>query len=268
MRGRVGSRTRSSGDRGSRWWVGLMLLLGSSWVHVSGARPASANPGSANARSSSSRGIVDRAVVRFSAPEAGGVSHPHFIFERELAFEARLVALADPAHRAEGAPYRRHHLQAALERHIAETLLASLSMTPEPTSDEMLAQQNAARARALSQIGGEAPLLEAARAEGLGSLELRSFFRRRARASFYLDRMVVPMLEPSLIELRRVHAEGKTPFSDRSFAEIEEPLRRWYIAQNLSSAVTRYFQNARARLRIEYLPRPQPPQASPVTSAR
>src|SRR4051812_15486358 len=76
--------------------------------------------------------VVDRAVVRFSAPEAGGREQPHFVFERELAFEARLVALGDPAHRAGDVPYRRHHLVAALEAHVAETLMASLAMTPEP----------------------------------------------------------------------------------------------------------------------------------------
>ena len=33
---------------------------------------------------------VDRAVVRFAAPETGGARHPRFVFEQELSFEARL----------------------------------------------------------------------------------------------------------------------------------------------------------------------------------
>ena len=37
--------------------------------------------------------LVDRAVVRFEAPETGGARHPRFVFERELSFEARLEAL-------------------------------------------------------------------------------------------------------------------------------------------------------------------------------
>ena len=39
---------------------------------------------------------LDRVVVRFIAPETGGMRSPRFIFERVLAFEARLEALADP----------------------------------------------------------------------------------------------------------------------------------------------------------------------------
>jgi len=206
------------------------------------------------------RVTVDRVVVRFSAPEAGGRGQPHYIFERELAFEARLVALADPAH-TDATPFRRHHLQAALERHIAETLLSALAMTPEPTPDELSRQQQAAREMLAQQVKGEDRLLAAADGEGIGSLELRSLLRRRARASLYLDRMVAPMLKPTELELRRVHADGKTPFSDQPFAEIQAPLLRWYVARSLGVAISSYFQNARARLQIVYL-------SGPITSAR
>lgn len=217
----------------------VALTLGGAWIAEAEAREA--------ARS------VDRVVVRFTAPEAGGRLLPHFVFERELALEARLLALADPAHPADGGPFRRHHLQAALERHIAETLLASLAMTPEPTAEELGRQSDLARVMQADSMGGEARLLEAARAEGIGTLELRALFRRRARASLYLDRMVAPMLTPSVLELRRVHAEGKTPFSSRPFDEVVDSLSRYYVAQRLHEAALTYFQNARARLRIEYL---------------
>jgi hypothetical protein len=40
--------------------------------------------------------LLDRVVVRWSAPETGGPGKPQFIFERELAFEARLESLMDP----------------------------------------------------------------------------------------------------------------------------------------------------------------------------
>ncbi len=46
--------------------------------------------------------LVDRAVVRFEAPETGGARRPRFVFERELAFEARLEALSDPDRAALG----------------------------------------------------------------------------------------------------------------------------------------------------------------------
>lgn len=197
--------------------------------------------------------IIDRAVVRFSAPEGGGRERPYFIYQRELAFEARLVALADSAHRSKKEPYRRHHLQQALERNVAETLLAALSMDPPPTEEEVAAQIESARKMVASEVGGEASLRAAAEAEGLGTLELRRYFRRRALASLYLHVMVTPMLTPSPLELRRVHRNGEGPFSELPYEDAEPALRRWYIARSLRTAVDTYFQNARARVRLVYL---------------
>src|SRR5262245_59978568 len=79
--------------------------------------------------------LLDRVVVRWSAPETGGIGKPQFIFQRELAFEARLESLADPD--PEGGPYHDRHVRAALDRHIAETLLASLPATPAPPPKEV-----------------------------------------------------------------------------------------------------------------------------------
>lgn len=196
---------------------------------------------------------VDRAVVRFSAPEGAGRERPYFVYERELAFEARLVARADPAHRAKAEPFRRHHLQAALERHIAETLLAALTIDPAPSQTEITDQLAAAREMVVEAVGGESVLNLAAREEGLGSLELRRFFRRRSLASLYLNVMVEPMLVPSTLQLRRVHERGEGPLADRPFTEAEPALRRWYVAQSLRTAVQTYYQNARTRLRVDFL---------------
>jgi hypothetical protein len=197
--------------------------------------------------------VLDRAVVRFSAPEGAGRARPYFIYERELSFEARLVAMADAAHRSKEVPYRRHHLQNALERHVAETLLAALPMDPAPTEQQIAEQLVSARQMVLEQIGGEGQLLAAARAEGIGALELRRYFRRRALASLYLHVMVTPMLEPSALELRRAHRSGEGPFKDRPFSEAEPSLRRWYIARSLRAAVGTYFQNARSRVHLNFL---------------
>lgn len=209
--------------------------------------------GSPSAAETSGDIVVDRAVVRFMAPEIGGPENPLFIFERPLAFEARLVALADPAHQNKSVPYRRHHLQAALERHIAESLLSSLKMRPEPDAATVKRQMKAARQIATQQAGGEDRLLEAAKKEGLGAMELRRMFRRRARASLYLDRMVAPMLVPSELTLRRAHQSRQTPYSDHKYEEVEEPLRRWLVSRRLRTAVANFYQNARARLTIDYL---------------
>jgi hypothetical protein len=194
---------------------------------------------------------VDRAVVRFTAPELGGVRSPRFIFGRLLAFEARLEALAD-SDRSGGA-YRERHLSAALERHVAETLLAGLRIDPEPTARELAQQTDAARRLAAERAGGLAALEEAARAEGVSQRELYLIFQRQARASLYLDRMVSPMLAPSDAELRALYRSERTPFRDAPFETILPGLRRWYVSTRLQSALAAYYQNARSRLRIVIL---------------
>jgi hypothetical protein len=136
---------------------------------------------------------------------------------------------------------------------VAETLLASLRIEPEPTEAELTRQANGARLMLVQQVGGPARLLEAAQAEGLDSREVLRIVRRRARASLYLDRMVAPMLRPSDAELVNIHRSIDTPFRNRPFDEIAPQLRRWYVARRLSQAVQAFFQNARSRVDITLL---------------
>ncbi|WP_437673765.1 hypothetical protein [Sorangium sp. So ce131] len=195
---------------------------------------------------------LDRVVVRWHAPETGGVRRPQFIFERELAFEARVEALADPD--AEPGLYRDRHIRAALDHHIAETLLASLPISPAPTSTEVAQRAEAARISLEQRARGRARLLAAAAAEGISSDELDALLRRQARASLYLDRMVTPMLEPSDFELRLVLRSGATPFKGQRYEDVAPALKRWYVGQRLSQALITYYQNARARVTLTILP--------------
>lgn len=201
-----------------------------------------------------SRVVLDRVVVRFTSPETGGIDAPRFVLERELAFAARLEALADPTFRAgPGDPYGPAHLRAALERRIAETILESLEVSPQPTEKDIQARVNTAQAALAERVGGAAALNEAARAEGLGSLEIYRLLQRQARASLYLDRMVAPMLRPSDAELRALHRAGRTPFSKQSFEVARSPLLRWLVSKRLSDAVLAFYEGARSRLRIEFV---------------
>lgn len=206
-------------------------------------------PARAQAPAPSAAYEVDRAVVRFWAPDTGGVRSPRFVFARVLAFEARLEALSEPDHDT-GSDYRPRHVSAALERHIAETLLASLRIDPEPTAAEIERQIRNARAYLVDRVGGEAALARAAEAEGIGSRDLYDILRRQALASLYLDRMVAPLVEPTIAELRRAHAAKNNPFHGAPFDAVREGLRRWYVGRKLSEAVQAYYQNARSRLRI------------------
>jgi len=192
--------------------------------------------------------IVERAVVRFWTPDTGGVRSPHFVYARALAFEARVEALADAYRGSSALPYRDRHVTDALERHIAESVLAGLRIDPEPSGDELTRQMQAARARLEQRAGGTEALEAAAAAEGLGLRDLLEITRRQARASLYLDRMVAPMLAPNREELALLHRTRNTPFRALPFEQIEPGLRRWYVSQRLAGAVQSFYQNARGRI--------------------
>jgi hypothetical protein len=197
---------------------------------------------------------ADRATVRYVAPDVGGSRTPAFIFERELAFEARLEALADPDQPRDAArPYMERHVRSALERHIAESLLANLGVEPIPTDAELDRQTEEARRILAERVGGSEALLKAARSEGIAEREVTILLRRQARAGLYLHRMVAPMLFPTRTELRQVYAVERHPFSHRPFEDIEPLLRQWWIGHRLAEALEQYFSNARQRIGITLL---------------
>lgn len=214
-----------------------------------------ASPALADAPATPRAVLVDRVAVRWHAPETGGAGKPQFIFERELAFEARLEALADPE--PEPGVYHDRHVRAALERHLAETLLGSLPIMPAPGAKAVAARAEQAREILEQRVKGRAKLKEAASAEGIGTAELSLIYERQARAGLYLDRMVAPMLEPGELELRDLWRTGATPFKDQPFDQIAVPLRRWYVGQRLQQALEAYFQNARARVVVSVARRPK-----------
>jgi len=200
--------------------------------------------------------IVDRAVVRFEAPETGGARRPQFVFERELSFEARLEALADPDRAASAdAPYLERHVTAALDKHIAETILGTLRIEPDPTPLELEHQSQLALRMLSDRAGGAAALSAAREAEGLSEREFGRLLLQKARASLYLDRMVTPMLEPSEAELRSLHKSTTTPFRGAPFDTIRPALLRWYVSRRLNAALASFFENARSRIDVTILPR-------------
>ena len=195
---------------------------------------------------------LDRVVVRFYAPETGGVERPRFISERRLAFEARLEALADQDRGSDDA-YRERHVSAALERHISEVLLASLRIEPEPSEAVMTRQLELARKLMSDRVGGDDALSAAQRAEGISSAELSSLLRRQARASLYLDRMVAPMLRPSDAELEAIQRSAPAALQNEPFVRVRPLLLRWYISRRLASAMSSFFQEARSRVTVTLL---------------
>jgi hypothetical protein len=195
---------------------------------------------------------LDRVVVRFYAPETGGVERPRFIYERRLAFEARLEALADQDRDREEV-YRERHVSAALERHISEVLLASLRIEPEPSEAMMTRQVELARKLMSDRVGGDEALSEAQRAEGISNAELSGILRRQARASLYLDRMVAPMLRPSDAELEAIQRSAPAALQNEPFVRVRPLLLRWYVSRRLASAMSSFFQEARSRVTVTLL---------------
>lgn len=212
------------------------------------------------------RTLVDRVVARFSAPDIGGIRTPRFVLERELSFEARLEALADASFAVTFAePYLQRHVRAALERHMAESLLEAQTITPPPTRADIDARIRLARASLADAVGGEARLVQALEAEGIESGELYRLLWRRARASLYLDRMVASMLTPTDSELVIVHRTMATPFSGQPYERIAPELRRWYVAQRLNTAVRAFYESARSRIVLELTDAPRGGGAAPPT---
>lgn len=226
--------------KGARWLAVMILVaFGLRAPPVAQAEP---HPSSTLA----SPVLLDRVAARWHAPETGGPASPQFVFARELAFEARIESLADPD--PEPGAYHDRHVRAALDRQIAETLLATLPVFPVPTVAALAQRAEAARQILEQRVHGRTKLLEAAIAEGIGGDEVDVLLRRQARASLYVDRMIAPMLEPSELELRDLLRAGTTPFKDEAFEKVGPALVRWYMGQRLSEAIEAFFQNARSRV--------------------
>lgn len=211
--------------------------------------------------------IIDRVLYIFEAPETGGAAAPRTVFERELAFEARIEAAAagEPLLDA-GGSYAARHLRGALDRHIATDLLAHLPVEAErdrrlgvhpcdvatrpPDAEDLENRMRLARAVLSQRVKGSANLRAAQEAEGLNDYELQRLLRREALAARYLDLMVTPMLAPSDAELRELLRSSGNPFHGKPFDKARCDLRRWVIGQRLGAALGAFLQSSRARVRL------------------
>ncbi len=198
---------------------------------------------------SADRAVLDRVAVRFYAPETGGTSHPHFITERVLSFEARLLAMSEQGATAQAAPEERY-LREAVERHVAEELLASLGIEGGKEAPDLSRLADDARSETEARIGGEGPLREAASVERIDPEEVQAIFLRHARAAFYLDHHVTPLLYPDDEQLREVFRTAAHPFRNRRFEDARKDLARWLVAERLKAAESTFLQTMRTRVKI------------------
>jgi len=202
------------------------------------------------------RVVVDRAVVRFFAPETGGTAYPRFVLERELALEARLEAMAENGGIGDG--YKERDLRAALEHDVAEQILAALAEKliaespagKRPGLGEVPRVEQQLGAALLERLGGRARVDEAAESEQLEPAEVDALLYRAALAAWYLDRAVTPILHASDQQLREVYRTSAHPYRGQPFDQAREALARWFVVGRVRVAESAFLQSARSRVRI------------------
>jgi hypothetical protein len=194
------------------------------------------------------RVLVDRVVAKWRLVEQATDRRApeRLIFARVLSFEAGEPPDTKIVDR---------HVRLALSRHVTEELLENLPIDPAPTPSDIAKRAEAGRQALLVRVGSAERLEAAMQLERIDENDLGALLRRSARASFYLERMVAPLVEPTELELRELHAAGQTPFADEPFERKVESIRRWVVAQRLAAAVDDFWQQARSRLVIQWLKR-------------
>jgi hypothetical protein len=220
----------------------LVIVAGGAWPSLAHADSLEGTP-------------IDDVAARFSAPETGGPEHPRFVTTRVLAFETRLEALEEGEPLAAGtAPgmYPERLARTALERHIAEEILASLITARAMDPLGFRRQVKTQRVALVESIGGQAALEAAMHAEGISEDELADLIARRVRASTYVDRAITRILHPSDDELRTAYRTGTHPFRKQKFEDVRDALERWLVDQRLRAEEQSFFQQARARVQVSY----------------
>jgi hypothetical protein len=204
---------------------------------------------------------VDRASVRFFAPETGGADHPRFVLERVLAFEARLEQMADSP-QGIGDAVQERDVRNALEHDVAEQVLASLGQKliddspadKRPPPSEIDAVVRLVSGAQLERLGGRPRVDAAAAAEQLDASEVDAILYRGAFAAWYLDRAVTPLLHPSDEQLRDVYRTAAHPYRGQPFDKIRDALSRWFVIDRVRVADSAFLQAARSHVKIIVTP--------------
>jgi hypothetical protein len=207
-------------------------------------------PGSALAPEGRAR-VVERARVRFYAPELGGATRPRFILEHVLGFEARLEHMTREGG-APDAPVEERHVRAAVDLHVAQELLAALPLERKVTAGEVARVVAFLRGGLEARVGAEA-LLRAAQVEGLAPEEVTAVLERQARAALAADRVLTPVLAPSADQLRDVFRTASHPYKGRPFEEASEGFARWFVEERLRVLEGAFLQGARGRVRVHLI---------------
>lgn len=214
--------------------------------------PSAAAPGSV--APPTRRTVVDRVAVRYFTPETGGAAKPRFITERELGFFARVESSSEGVEVAKG-DYPARFVRAALDRIVAEDMLASLQVRRgiEPPELPKLAEE--ARAELELRVGGASKLAVLLEQEAFDDTELRNALMRRVRAAYYVDRAIAPILKPNEEELRAAFRTSLHPLRSFRFEDVREEMTRWLVQERLRLQGADFLQAARARVTVAFVPK-------------
>ncbi len=192
---------------------------------------------------------VDAVAVRFFAPDTGGPAHPRFITQRELSFEARLLALEDDP---QGVVQARH-VRAAVDSHLADEMVSSLPNEHAPDAATLLTTIEVFRTAIEQRVGSRAAIDHALKTDGITEAELRTILQRQALAALYFDHALTPILAYTDDQLHETYTTTSHPFRARRFDDCKNDLARWLLVERFRSAEQGYLQTARSRVTLSYL---------------
>lgn len=191
--------------------------------------------------------VTDAIAVRFFAADMGGAAKPRFVTQRQLSFEARLLALEeDPT-----GVVQPRHAHAAVEAHISEEMLRALPLD-HPTDLKSVTETVTTLRLALEQRVGKPAIERAEKLEGVEPSELDAILERQARAALYVDRAVTPILVTNEDQLRETYRTTSHPFRGKPFEDVREDLARWVVVERFRSAEQAFLQSARSRVTVVY----------------
>ena len=201
--------------------------------------------------------VVDRVVATFYAPEMGGAGHPHFILDRVLAFESRVISMIERSD-SSAVSVEERDVREAFDHMVASEILAVLERKVQGDSwgdqrvDVAQIEQTVrdVTEATIERVGGRARLDQVALEEQVDSSEVDALLLRDSLAAVYLDRAVLPILHPTDTQLRDAYRTSVHPFRDRPFDEVRDALSRWLLVGRLRAAETAFLQAAKSRIRI------------------
>ncbi len=239
---------------------GSSILAGMTLAAVAAlAAPARAQ-GSSSTGAGAPAVTLDRTLVRFVSAETGGSARPRFLSEREVAFFTRVEALVEQADLPEGL-YPERYVRAAVDRLVARTMLAALLVQRGTEVPDLPKRAAEARADLEARIGGAAVLSALLLSEGIDESELSAFLRDQARATYYVDRAIGPILAVTEDQLREAHRSATHPFRGLRLDDARPRLRVWLVNERLRAAELEFLQGARGRIKIATNAAPAPPES-------